>query len=382
MTSEQWITEKLADLDAEHQRRHVTINHGERRHNFATNDYLDFAHHPALIKAAIDATQQNGTGSGASRLVSGTLELHAEVEHAIACAKGYPAALLFGSGYLASIGVIPAIAGRGDYIFADRLSHACLLDGVHLSGAKLIRFRHNDLDDLKRQIERTGTSGRKIIITESVFSMDGDLAPLPDIATIAATHHAMLMVDEAHATGVFGPHGHGLVAAHALQNAVHITMCTFSKALGGYGAAVACSTAMRDWLINKSRSFIFTTAPPPSVCGAALAALDLLGKHPQLGQTLLDRATFFRQQLHERGFSTATSASQIVPVIIGDNETTMSISKELSTRGIQVGAIRPPTVPRGTARLRFSVTLAHSQQDLIFAADALHQAAGKSGWKR
>jgi 8-amino-7-oxononanoate synthase len=382
MKPDEWIDEKLAALATQHQRRSLDVNTGHMRLNFATNDYLNFANHPVLKQAAADALAQYGTGSGASRLVSGTLPIHEEVEAVVARAKGYPAALLFGSGYLTSIGCIPPLAGRDDTIFADRLIHACLLDGIQLSGAKLIRFQHNDADDLAAELEKHSGKGRKLIVTESVFSMDGDIAPLTEIARLAEQHNAMLMVDEAHATGVFGPLGSGLVAENGLQHLVNASMSTFSKALGGYGGIVACSAKIREWLINKSRSFIYTTAPPPPVCGAIIAAVKLLETEPTLGKTLLARAERFRKLLNEAGFNTGNSRSQIVPVIIGDNETTMAIAANLKQKGIWVGAIRPPTVPAGTARLRFSITLAHTENDLHYTADELVRAAHACGWKK
>ena len=380
MKSEQWIDGKIDALAARHQRRTASVTPGHLRLNFATNDYLDFAHRPELKKAARAAVEAHGAGSGASRLVSGTLAIHEEVEAIVARAKGYPAALLFGSGYLTSIGCIPPLVGRGDFVFADRLAHACLLDGIQLSGAKLVRFRHNDVEDLAGELIKAGDAGRKLIVTESVFSMDGDIAPLREIAALAGQHNAMLLVDEAHATGVFGPRGHGLVAEYGLQHIVNLSMSTFSKAMGGYGGIVACSSRMREWLVNKSRSFIFTTAPPPPVCGAIIAAFELLEREPDLGVSLQARAARFRALLQQRGFGTGDSQSQIVPVIICDNDMTMRIAAALKERGILAGAIRPPTVPEGTARLRFSITLAHREEDLTFAADALQQAAAACGW--
>lgn len=380
MKCEAWIESRLRELARQHLRRSTPLRAGEACLNFASNDYLNFAGRPALKEAAARAAEAYGAGSGASRLVSGTLPVHEELESAMARAKGYPAALLFGSGYLASIGCIPPLVGRDDIIIADRLVHACLLDGIALSGAKLVRFRHNDLEHLDVCLKKAGDASRKLIITESVFSMDGDLAPLPEIARLAEQHGAMLMVDEAHATGAFGPCGAGLVAAHDLQSAVNLSMSTFSKALGGYGGIVACSATMREWLVNKGRSFIYTTAPPPSVCGAALAALALLEREPGLGDQLQRRAAFFREQLQSHGFDTAASRSQIVPVIIGDNETTLRIAEELRKNNMWAGAIRPPTVPAGTARLRFSVTLAHREDELVHAAETLARTAERLGW--
>ncbi len=380
MDSEVWIETNLHELARQHLRRSTSSRSDAGQLNFASNDYLNLAAHPEIKEAAIRATEKYGAGSGASRLVSGTLPIHEELEAVAARVKGYPAALLFGSGYLASIGCIPPLVGRGDVILADRLVHACLLDGIMLSGAKLVRFRHNDAEHLRACLEKYADAPRKLIVTESVFSMDGDLAPLPEIARLAEEYGAMLMVDEAHATGAFGPLGAGLVAAHRLQSAVNLCMSTLSKALGGYGGIAACSEPMRAWLVNKGRSFIYTTAPPPAVCGAALAAFALLEREPGLSDELQQRATFFRGQLEARGFDTGASRSQIVPVIIGDNETTLRIAGSMLEHDIRVGAIRPPTVPAGTARLRFSVTLAHHEDDLVQAADALARSAEQSGW--
>ncbi|HMO50121.1 MAG TPA: 8-amino-7-oxononanoate synthase [Kiritimatiellia bacterium] len=384
-----WLDEALEALDINHQRRTLITRpsaggtldvDGKRLLNFASNDYLDFLNRPELKEAAIAATTRYGAGSGASRLVSGTLTLHEELEAAAAAHKGYPCALLFGSGYMTNIGAITALVGRDDVVLADRLIHASLIDAIRLSGAGMIRFHHNDAEDLKRRLADLKPSGKKLIVTESVFSMDGDLAPLPEIARVAGEYEAMALVDEAHATGVWGPEGRGLIAEHRLQPDIPIAMSTFSKALGGYGGVIAGSAALRDWLINKARSFIYTTAPPPASCAAALAALRLLESEPALGGTLLERAAFFRNALHALGFTTGASCSQIIPVIIGDNAATMKLAEALRQRGILVGAIRPPTVPVGTSRLRFSITLAHRQEDLAFAADQLARSAAEIGW--
>ncbi len=378
MKNEHWIDEALLNLQAQGLFRRLTARPAAGGKmagregpllNFASNDYLDFLKRPELKLAAAEAARTFGAGSGASRLVTGTLTLHEQVEAAAATSKGYPAALLFGSGYMANVGAVTALVGRDDTVIADRLIHASLIDAIHLSGAALRRFRHNDPDDLRRVLPKT--TGRTLVVTESVFSMDGDLAPLPEITALAEEYGAMLLVDEAHATGMFGPCGRGLVVAHGLSGRVNITMSTFSKALGGYGGIVACSERMRAWLINKSRAFIYTTAPPPAQCAAALAALALLEKEPEGGPLLLQRAAYFRALLHARGFDTGSSASQIVPVVLGDNDAVLSVAAQLADEGIIVAAIRPPTVPVGTARLRFSVTLAHGEDDLLRAADAL-----------
>jgi 8-amino-7-oxononanoate synthase len=388
MNSEKWIEEQLAALGEQHQLRSLATLpetggrvewQGRKFINFSSNDYLDFLHRPELKKASIEAINTFGTGSGASRLVTGSLSIHDELETAIANHKGYPSALFFGSGFLTNIGVISALVGRNDLVLADRLVHASLIDAIRLSGARLVRFQHNDVNDLSRRLEENNPESKTLIITESVFSMDGDLAPLPEIANLANRSNAMLMVDEAHATGVFGPSGRGLVAQHNLQSFVTISMSTMSKALGGYGGTVACSSRMREWLINKARAFIYTTAPPPGVCGAAIAALQLLEREPELGAQLRKRAVLFRDVLHEKGFKTAGSESQIIPVLVGENKTALELSSALRDQGILVAAIRPPTVPAGTARLRFSITLAHQDDDLIRAAEILFKCVQRLG---
>lgn len=381
--SEAWIEGELDALRGDHLLRSLSSWPGSGGHfdagevsllNFASNDYLDLAHHPLTIAAARDAASTWGTGATASRLVTGTLTLHEELESQLAAHKGYPAALLFGSGYLANAGLIAALASDGDAIIADKLIHASILDAAKLSGARLFRFQHNDVDHLRAVTLRAGKFRRLLVVTESVFSMDGDLAPLREIADVAQEIGALLIVDEAHATGVFGPHGSGRVRELHLEHAVNVSMFTLSKALGGYGGGVACSRLLRDWFINKARSFIYTTALPPPVVAAASAAVSLLGEHPDWGRELLGRAAFLRAELQARGLDTLDSASQIVPVLVGDNAKTLRVASRLRAEGILVAAIRPPTVPPGTARLRLSLTLAHGERDLRRAAEAIGKA--------
>ncbi len=385
---EHWIAEALAKRRAADLERSVQIQAGmggkftddERTWlNFASNDYLDLARHPRLKTAAADAVNRYGTGATASRLIVGTLPLHDRLEQCIARHKGYPAAIVFGSGYMTNAGVVPALIGRNDHAFADRLIHASIIDAVRLSGSKLHRFAHNDPASLERGLRRA-RGGRRLILTESVFSMDGDLAPLPAIAELAEQYEALLMVDEAHASGVFGPCGGGLVRAANLQGKVTICMGTLSKALGGYGGYAACSAPMRQWLVNVARSFIYTTAPPPSVMAAALEAFSILDGDPTLGETLLARADRFRQCLQDAGLNTLNSASQIIPVLVRDNARAVRLAARLKERdGILVGALRPPTVPAGTARLRLALTLAHSDEDMDRALDALVTACREEG---
>ena len=340
--------------------------------NFSSNDYLDLGRHPHVMDRAREALDQYGIGSGASRLVTGTLPIHEELEARLAGEKGYEAALVFGSGYMANAGTIPVLAGREDLIFADKLVHASMIDACRLSGAKLLRWAHNDVQALEQRLEQhADCKARKLIIAESVYSMDGDIAPLREITALAEQYDAMVMIDEAHSTGTFGPGGAGLIRELGLEERVTVSMGTMSKAMAGYGGFIACSSNLRKLLVNSARAFIYTTAPPPAVIGAALGALDVLEASPRLGNILQANAAFFRGLLHEAGLETLNSQSQIIPIVIGDNEKAVAISQRLREQGIIAAAIRPPTVPAGSARLRISITLAHLVDDLERAAELI-----------
>ncbi len=340
--------------------------------NFSSNDYLDLAHHPHVIDRAREALEQYGIGAGSSRLVTGTLPIHEELEARLAREKGFPSALVFGTGYMTNAGVIPVLAGRGDLVFADKLVHASMIDACRLSEAKLVRFAHNDSAALEARLKQYASAeGRKLIITESVFSMDGDIAPLKEIAALAERYNAMLMIDEAHSTGTFGPNGAGLIREYGLESSVTVSMGTLSKALAGFGGFAACSENLRSLLVHSARAFIYTTAPPPAVVGAALGALDVLDASPHLGNILQANANYFRSILHDAGLDTLQSQSQIIPIVIGDNTKAVAMSQKLRERGIIAAAIRPPTVPAGSARLRISITLAHHVDDLERAAKSI-----------
>jgi len=388
MHHEAWISERLSDLSKSHLDRHVQvypeaggkIRMGDRTYlNFSSNDYLNLARHPDVVAKAAGALRVAGCGATASRLLTGTLAWHDELEQKLARYKGHPCALLFGSGFLANVGTIPALMGKNDHVFADKLVHASILDAVTLSRAKLYRFRHNDVEHLEQLLKKSATSGRKLIVTESVFSMDGDIAPLQHIANVAQRHGAMVMVDEAHATGVFGPKGSGLVREWGLEPLINIALGTLSKAFGGYGGFVACSKPVRAFLINHARSFIYSTALAPSVVAAALGALQVIEGSGELGTQLLNNAAAFRNRLEEGGLNTGNSASQIIPVMVGENSKTLAISSKLREQGIIGVAIRPPTVPQGTARIRLSVTLAHTREDLERVAQVIIATAQGEG---
>ena len=388
MNNESWIRTVLDDLRAQSLDRHLVVRPeaGGKLHvggkvilNFASNDYLNLACNPIVIQASVDYAKKLGCGATASRLMSGTLSCHEELETMLAELKGYPSALVFGSGWLTNAGVIPALVGREDQVFADKYIHASIIDAVILSRADLHRFNHNDAAHLAVLMNKCPARGRRLVVTESVFSMDGDIAPLRQIADIAGKYNSMVMIDEAHSTGIFGPAGSGLVHELGLNSSVNISMGTLSKALGGYGGFVACSTDIRELLISKARSFIYTTGLPPAVIGSALGALKVLKDQPELGKTLLDNAEFFREKLRNAGLNTGVSQSQVIPVMVGNPAKTLELSRELAKKDILAVAIRPPTVPAETARLRLSVTLAHTREDLDQTATVIAGCAKEQG---
>ena len=410
--------------------------------NFSSNDYLDLARHPALKAAAIEAVQRLGCGATASRLMSGHLDLHEELESDLARFMETEAALVFGSGFLTNLGVLTALAGPADAVFADRLNHASLIDGMRLSGAKWHRYHHKDAEHLESLLKKSAGAGRRIIVSDSVFSMDGDVAPLKELETLARRYEALLVVDEAHAIGVMGARGNGvcrstvrsagfslsienglkpalqtvdglkpalqtvdglkpalqtvdglkpalqtvdglkpaLQTVDGLKPALQtLIVGTLSKALGGYGGFVACSGAVKQLLVNRARSFIYSTALPPACLGAARKAVEIVSESPELGAELLARAKRFHGLLANAGFSLPPFESQILPILIGDNQRSVDFSKALRRRGIIATAVRPPTVPKGTARLRLSVTLAHTDADLEWAARILAETAREEG---
>jgi glycine C-acetyltransferase/8-amino-7-oxononanoate synthase len=346
--------------------------------DFSSNDYLGLSAHPALGAAAREALDRHGTGAGAARLMSGDLTVHHELEAAIAKFKGKEAALLVNSGYQANTGLVPALAGRHDAVFADRLCHASLVDGALLSRARLFRFEHNDMGDLQRLLnQRRDQFEKSLIVTESVFSMDGDLAPLRDLVELKNAHRCEMLVDEAHATGVFGPRGEGCVEAWGLTDEVEFVMGTFSKALGGFGAYVAGNRADIDYLINSLRSFIYSTALPPAVVASNLAAVKLCREGKTDGAELLRRSEQFRRDLRQTGFD-VRGESQIIPVMMGTSEKALWVGRKLAERGLLAVPVRPPTVPRGASRIRISLCSAHSDSQLQALKETLCEMAGTS----
>jgi 8-amino-7-oxononanoate synthase len=339
-----------------------------------SNNYLGLADHPRLRRAAADAALSLGTSAGASRLISGSMSIHSELEGRLAEFKGTEAALLFGSGYLANIGAIAALARRGEVIFSDELNHASIIDGCRLAGAETFVYRHADPEHVEWGLRRAAGRGA-LIVTDGVFSMDGDFAPLEDLAALARRHRCRLMVDEAHATGCVGPGGRGSVAAAGLTGEVDVIVGTLGKALGGYGAYVCGSREMADFLVNSARPFIFSTAPPPPSVAAASAALELLVESPKRVERLQANAAALRAGLRSEGLEPAGSGTQIVPLLIGEATDAMALCERLLEQGVFAQAIRPPTVAPGTSRLRLTVMATHRIDDLRHAARLIGSAA-------
>lgn len=345
------------------------VRDGRTLIDFSSNDYLGLAGHPLLAERAGDWAARLGAGAGASRLVTGTSEAHLALEARIAAFKGTEAALLFASGWQANAAVIPTLlaAAPGAAVFADRLVHASMHAG--LAGVRQHRFRHNDLAHLAQLLERHGADApARLILVESVYSMDGDRADIPALAALAREHDALLMVDEAHATGVLGPAGAGLCAG---VPGVGVVMGTFSKAFGSFGAYVAASRQLADWLVNASSGFIFSTAPPPAVLGAIDAALDLVPGMTAERTHLAHLGERLRSGLVARKFDTAGSSTQIVPAIVGSEADALALSAQLADAGMLAAAIRPPTVPAGTSRLRIALRATHAEADIDALLEAL-----------
>ena len=382
------LTERLAELESSGLRRRLRIVDGPQGAEvlldgrpvllLCSNNYLGLADHPRLRRAAADAALALGTSSGASRLISGSMSIHADLEAKLAEFEGTEAALLFGSGYLANTGTIAALAGRGEVVFSDELNHASLIDGCRLSRAEIFVYRHRDTEHLEWGLRRAAGRGA-LIVTDGVFSMDGDIAPLGELASLAGRHGCRLMVDEAHATGCLGPGGRGSVADAGLADEVDLIVGTLGKALGGYGAYVCGSREMTDFLVNTARPFIFSTAPPPPAVAAASAALELLSESPKRVERLRANAIALRDGLRSEGLEPIGSDTQIVPLVIGEADDAMALCERLLEEGIFAQAIRPPTVPPGTCRLRLTVMATHRVADLRHAARRIGAAARELG---
>ena len=367
-----WIDDELDDLERKNLRRRLLTREGrqsvrlsvEGREliNFGSNDYLGLAADPRLARAVAEALEHEGWGSGASPLITGHSALHRRLEERLAAFEGVEAALVFPSGFAANMGAIAALVGPGDAVYCDRKNHASLLDGCRLSRADVRVYPHGDCRRLASLLAKSSRYRRRLIATDGLFSMDGDLAPLAELAELAQRYDAMLLVDEAHATGVFGRHGRGVAEHLGVENRVPVRVGTLSKALGCVGGFVAGSRSLVEWLVNRARPYVFSTASPAATAAAALAAIDILRDEPQRRRDLLVRSEKLREELVGQGWSVGASASQIIPLVVGDAERALKLSSELRDRGLFVPAIRPPTVPDGEACLRISLTAGHTEE--------------------
>lgn len=336
---------------------------GRRLANFASNDYLALASDERVRQAAVEASGKRW-GSAASPVLGGRGPAHEELENALARFEGTEAALVFSSGYAANVGTITALAGPGDVVFCDRLNHASLIDGCRLSRARMRVYPHSDADRLGRLMRHESSARRRFIVTDAVFSMDGDLAPLGELADLADRFDAALLVDEAHGTGVYGKRGRGVAEHLGLEECVAVKIGTLSKAIGSAGGFVAGPQALIEWLVNRARTYIYSTAPPAAVCAAATAALRIVEAEPERRARLFEHACRLRDVLAAGGIDTGSQPGPIVPVLVGDSGRASRYASALEARGLLVPAIRPPTVPRGTARLRINVTAGHDGETI------------------
>ncbi len=376
-----WINDELRALECQSLRRQLRTRttpqsariaiDGCDLINFGSNDYLALAADPRLAAAATEAIRRDGWGSGSSPLVTGHAALHRQLEERLAEFEGTEAALVFSTGFAANSGTIAALAGPGDVVYGDRKNHASLWDGCRLSRADVRTYPHNDCGQLAELLAGARKYRRRLIVTDGLFSMDGDLAALRELAGLAARYEAMLLVDEAHATGVFGAAGRGVAEHLGVEDGVHVRIGTLSKALGGVGGFVAGSRALIEWLVNRARPYVFSTAPPAATAAAATAALEIVRGEPDRRRTLLARAESLRADLSRQGWNTGTSASQIIPIMVGEAARAVGLSRQLLDRGLLVPAIRPPTVPDGEACLRVSLTAGHTEEMIASLLAAL-----------
>lgn len=343
-----------------------------------SNDYLSLANHPLVKEAAIKAIEKYGLGSGASRLTSGTMTPHLELEEKIKEFKKADSALLFNSGYNANAGLIPSLAPKGGYVFSDKLNHASIVDACLLSKATIKRYPHSNVHAIEKLLKEAG-SADKLIVTDAVFSMDGDLAPLREIVELADKYGATVLVDDAHGAGVLGENGRGSLEHLGAENPSVIQMGTLGKAFGAFGAYAAGGEKLRELLVNKARPFIYTTSLPPSICAAAMAAIEVTQREPWRRKKVVQNAALMREELNKEGFDTLKSSTQIIPVVIGDAEKTMAISRKLLARGLFVQGIRPPTVPENSSRLRLTITAGHTDEDIELAMKTLKEVLREEG---
>lgn len=371
---ERGLYRELTYLDAAQGPR--TVIEGKSVLLLSSNNYLGLCNDERLKKAAISAIENYGVGSGGSRLTTGSYKLHKELEEKLAQFKQTEASLVFNTGYMANLGTIAALADRNWVVFCDRLNHASIIDGCRLSGAKLIVYKHCDMEDLLKKVKKyQGIPG--LIVTDGVFSMDGDIAPLEDIVEIAERYQLITMVDDAHATGVLGPNGAGTADYFGLKDRIDIQMGTLSKALASEGGYVAGKQCLIDYLRHRAKSFIYSTALAPQTIAVSLKALEIVKEQPELRKVLLENAKWFQEQLILAGFKIRETKTPIIPIIIGEADAAVQFSRRLLEEGIYIPAIRPPTVPEGTSRLRVSLMATHTKEDLSYSLEKIKEVGQK-----
>src|SRR4030042_6382633 len=344
-----------------------------------SNNYLGLANDPRLKEKILRGVEAWGCGSGGSRSISGSLAIHRLLEERLARFHGHEKALLFNSGYSANLSLLTALMGEGDVIYSDELNHASIVDGCRLSKASIQIYRHLDMEHLESLLKENQVKRRKLVVTDGIFSMDGDEAPLPEMIQLAKRYDALTMVDEAHAIGVFGPTGRGTLEHCQLSQEVDILMGTFGKALGCFGAYMAGKKSLIEFLINTGRVFLYTTALPPSVCASVLASLDLLDEEPERRERLWANVHYLREGLNQLGFDTMKSQAHIIPVLIGEPKTTMEMDRRLLESRVFVQGIRPPTVPEGKCRLRVTVMATHTREDINFGLEKFEKVGKELG---
>ncbi len=370
----QWIADELSSLKEQGlftnirtlespQGARITVN-GEPKLNFCSNNYLGLANDPRLKKAAQDAIERWGVGPGAVRTIAGTMSFHTELEERLAKFKGAEATISFQSGFTANLATIPALVGKGDLIFSDALNHASIIDGCRLSRAKIIPYKHNDVDDLRRVVAENSPFNKALLVTDGVFSMDGDIAPLDKLVEVAEEHDLIFMVDDAHGEGVMGHGGRGIVDHFGLHGRVDVEIGTLSKAFGVVGGYVAGARTIVDWLRQRGRPFLFSSAVTPADVAACLAAVDILENSTELVDRLWENGRYFKARLQEMGFDIGMSQTPITPVMLGEATVAQKMSQRLFEEGVFATAIGFPTVPRGKARIRVMLSAAHTQPDL------------------
>ena len=386
-----YLKEQLAELEAQGLAQHPRTLEGEQRArtrfdgheviNLASNNYLGLAAHPRLKEAAARAAAEFGAGSGAVRTIAGTMTLHRELERRFAEFKGAEAALMFQSGFTSNAGTVAAILGREDVIVSDELNHASIIDGARLSRAEIKVFPHKDAEAADRLLAETAVPGRRqLLITDGVFSMDGDIAPVPDLLVVAERRGAIFMIDDAHASGVLGPGGKGTVAHFGLDpRRVDVQVGTLSKAIGVLGGFIAGPPHLIAWLVNRGRPFLFSTSAPPAVTAACIAALDVIAEEPERIARLWDNTELFKKGLHDLGFDTGASETPITPVIVGEEQAAQDLSRLLFEEGVFTPPVVFPTVPKGRARVRTIVTADHTRADLEEALEAFRRAGERLG---